>query len=91
MIQIIFNYFQIFGLPIIIGLVSRGLLQKFSKAYFVTVLFAVLTIVGWIVVITVPSHGSELYIIKAVQATTAFVSSLLIGLIFRLQLKKGNK
>ena len=66
--QIIINYLFVFGLPIIVGLAVRILLQQFNKAYFVTVVFAVLALVGWVVVSVVPSHGSELYGILAVQA-----------------------
>lgn len=88
--QIIINYLFVFGLPIIVGLAVRILLQRFNKAYFVTVVFAVLAIVGWIVVNVVPSHGSELYGILAVQATTAFVSSLLTGSVLRLRSKTSS-
>ena len=88
--QIIINYLIVFGLPIIVGLGVRILLQRFNKAYFVTVVFAVLALVGWVVVNVVPSHGSELYGILAVQATTAFVSSLLTGLVLRLKSKPSS-
>ncbi len=88
--QIIINYLFIFGLPIIVGLAIRILLQRFNKAFFVTVVFAVLALVGWVVVNVVPSHGSELYGILAVQATTAFVSSLLTGLVLRLKSKTSS-
>ena len=88
--QIIINYLFVFGLPIIVGLGVRILLQRFNKAYCVTVVFAVLALVGWVVVNVVPSHGSELYGILAVQATTAFVSSLLTGLVLRLKSKPSS-
>ena len=81
--QIIINYLFIFGLPIIIGLAVRILFQRFNKAYFATVVFAVLTLVGWVVVNVITSHGSELYGILATQATVAFASSLLTGLVLR--------
>ena len=41
--QIIINYLFVFGLPIIVGLGVRILFQRFNKAYFTTVAFAVLT------------------------------------------------
>ena len=85
--QIIINYLFIFGLPIIVGLVVRSLLKRFNKAYFATVAFAVLALAGWIVVNVVPLHGSEMYGILATQATIAFVSSLLTGLVLRLKSK----
>ena len=88
--QIIINYLFVLGLPIIVGLAVRILFQRFNKAYFTTVAFAVLALVGWVVVNVVPSHGSELYGILAVQATTAFVSSLLTGLVLRLKSKPSS-
>ena len=88
--QIIINYLFIFGLPIIVGLAVRILLQRFNKAYFATVVLAVLTLVGWVVVNVVPSNGSELYGILAIQATVAFVSSLLTGLVLKLKSKTSS-
>ena len=88
--QIIMNYLFVVGLPIIVGLAVRILLQRFNKAYFATVVFAVLTLVGWIVVNVVPSNGSELYGILAIQATVAFVSSLLTGLVLKLKSKTSS-
>ena len=83
--QIIINYLFVFGLPIIVGLGVRILFQRFNKAYFSTVAFAVLALVGWVVVNAVPSNGSELYRILATQATVAFASSLLTGLVLKLK------
>ena len=88
--QIIINYLLVLGLPIIVGLAVRILFQRFNKAYFTTVAFAVLTLVGWAVVNVVPSHGSELYGILATQATIAFVSSLLTGLVLKLKSKTSS-
>ena len=83
--QIIVNYLFIFGLPVIIGLAVRIILQRFNKAYLATALFAILTAIGWCVANTIPSYRSELHAILAIQATAAFVSSLLTGLILRLK------
>ena len=88
--QIIMNYLFVVGLPIIVGLAVRILLQRFNKAYFATVVFAILTLVGWVVVNVVPSNGSELYGILAIQATVAFVSSLLTGLVLKLKSKTSS-
>ena len=88
--QIIINYLFVFGLPIIVGLGVRILFQRFNKAYFTTVAFAVLALVGWVVVNVVPSHGSELYGILATQATVAFVSSLLTGLVLKSKSKASS-
>ena len=88
--QIIINYLFVLGLPIIVGLAVRILFQRFNKAYFTTVAFAVLALVGWVVVNVVPSHGSELYGILATQATVAFVSSLLTGLVLKSKSKASS-
>ena len=88
--QIIINYLFVVGLPIIVGLAVCILLQRFNKAYFATVAFAVLALVGWVVVNVVPSNGSELYGILATQATIAFVSSLLTGLVLKLKSKTSS-
>lgn len=71
----------------IAGFAVRILLQRFNKAYFATVAFAVLTLVGWVVYNVVPSYGSELNGILAMQATAAFASSLLTGLVLKLKSK----
>ena len=88
--QIIINYLFVFGLPIIVGLAVRILFQRLNKACFSTVTFAVLALVGWVVVNVVPSNGSELYGILATQATVAFVSSLLTGLVLKLKSKTSS-
>ena len=86
--QIIINYLFIFGLPVIIGLAVRIILQRFNKAYLVTTLFAILTAIGWYIANAMPSYGSELHGILAIQTTVVFVSSLLTGLILRLKKKR---
>ena len=88
--QIIINYLFVFGFPIIVGLAVRILLGRHNKSYFVTVAFAFLALVGLVVVNVVPSHGSELYGILATQATIAFVSSLLAGLVLKLKSKTSS-
>ena len=88
--QIMINYLFVVGLPIIVGLAVRILLQRFNKAYFSTVACAVLSLVGWVVVDVVPSNGSELYGILATQVTIAFVSSLLTGLVLKLKSKTSS-
>ena len=88
--QVIINYLFVVGFPIIVGLAVRLLLQRFNKAYFATVAFAVLALVGWVVVNVIHSNGSEMYGILATQATIAFVSSLLAGLVLKLRSKSSS-
>lgn len=67
---------------------SGSILQRFNKAYLVTTLFAILTAIGWYIANAMPSYGSELHGILAIQTTVVFVSSLLTGLILRLKKKR---
>lgn len=89
--QIIINYLLIFGLPLVVGFLIRMLLQRLNKSYLVTVVFAALTVIAWLVVLIVPSHGSESNGLLAIQATVAFGSSLLTGLILRLKARFNKK
>lgn len=88
--QIIINYLFVFALPLIVGAVVRILLQRFSKAFFTTIAFAVLALAGWVAVHAVPSNGSELYGLLATQATVAFASSLLTGLVIQSKFKTNS-
>ena len=89
------NYLYIYGYPILIGLTIRILLQILlkgtNKACLVTVVFAVLAIAGWVIVHGFPLGGSELFGILAVQETTAFVSSLLTGIVLKLKAKRNSE
>lgn len=89
--QIILNYLVVFVLPAIICFSIRAVLQKSNRGAIVTIVLAALTIVCWGVAAFVPSHGSELYGIRAVQATTGFIASLVTGLVFHLRAKIGEK
>lgn len=81
--QIIKNYIFIFIIPFLIGVVVRILFQRAKRAYLITSVIAVLAVIGWVAFYTVPSHGSELYGIIALQVTCAAVGALLIGLVVR--------
>lgn len=83
--QIIKNYMFIFVAPFLIGAAVRFACRHTKRAYLITVIFTVLAIIGWVVFYTVPSHGSELYGITALIATSATIGALLIGLIMRLK------
>lgn len=79
--QIIKNYMFIFIIPFLVGVVVRFLFQRTKRAYLITSVIAVLTVIGWVVFYTVPSHGSELYGIIALLLTCAAVGTLLTGLV----------
>ena len=85
MVQIILNYLYIFIIPIIIGFAVRFLILKINQAYWVTVFFVLLSVVSWIIVYIVPSNGSEMYGIWALQATAAAIGSLVTDIAVRLR------
>lgn len=84
MLQIVKNYVIIFIIPFFVGVTVRALCRR-NKSYFVTVAFAVLAVLGWIAALVIPSHGSELYVLTAVQATMAAVGASLTELVLLAQ------
>lgn len=94
MLQIVKNYVIIFIIPFFVGVTVRALCRRRNKSYFVTVAFAVLAVLGWIAALVIPSHGSELYVLTAVQATMAAVGASLTELVLLAQRaihRKRNK
>lgn len=87
--QIIINYFMIFILPIILGVCVRLLCRKWSKAWLITVISAVLTIIEVIVAHDPPVSGSEVYALTAVQLFCFTITSLIAGIVIR-KIKKRN-
>jgi uncharacterized membrane protein YedE/YeeE len=85
MAQIILNYLNIFFIPIIIGFAVRFFTRKTKWSYWSTVFFVVLSIVAWIIANVVPSKGSELHGLWALQATAAAIGSLVTGIAVRLK------
>lgn len=83
MTQIILNHLSLWVLPILAGFTVRFLLRRMKHGYLVTIAFAVATLAAWIAAGTIPSHGSELYSLQAVQAANLFAASLLTGLTLR--------
>ncbi len=81
--QIIKNYMFVFIAPFLIGAAIRFACRHTKRAYLITVVFAVLAVIGWVAFYTVPSHGSELYGIIALMVTSAVIGALLTGLIMR--------
>ena len=80
--QIIWNYLCLFGVPAAIGCVVRFLLRRLRRAYCVSIIFVILAAIAWIAAYIIPSRGSELYGIRALQVTATAAGSLLTGLVF---------
>lgn len=87
MTQIIINYLFIFVAPFLIGAAARFLFRHEKRAYLITLAFAALAVVGWVVFYTVPSYGSEVYGILAFLATSTAAGAFLTGLIMQLSRK----
>lgn len=85
MAQIMLNYLYIFIIPIIIGFAVRFFTRKTKWSYWSTVFFVVLFFVAWIIVYVVPSKGSELHGLWALQATAAAIGSLVTGIAVRIK------
>ena len=85
MVQIMLNYLYIFIIPIIMGFAVLFFTRKIKRAYWATVFFVVLSFLAWIIVYVVPSKGSELHGLWALQATAAAIGSLVTGIAVRLK------
>ena len=91
MAQIVWNYTQIFGIPILVGFIVRFLLRKRKKAWIVTAAGAVLSLIGLIIAIDPPVSGNEAYGLLTVAAASSTAASALTGLIFRAVTKKKTE
>lgn len=78
--QIILNWLYVFIGPPVLGLALRFFCRRRKKAYLITICLLLLTAAAWIVVWTVPSRGSELYGLTALQASLAAAGSLSAGI-----------
>ena len=86
--QIIFNYLCVLIIPALIGFLVRFLLRRAKKGHFITVALLALTILGWIAANVIPSHGSELYAIRAMMITSASVAALVTELVIQFKFKR---
>lgn len=85
MSQIIKNYLFILIVPCLIGAAVRFLCRRTKRAYLPGLVLTALAAAGWTVFRAAPAHGSELYGILALQATSAAAGALLTGLLIRLK------
>lgn len=83
--QIILNDLFVFVVPFLIGTAVRLLCRRTEKAWLAALILAVLAVIAWAAACIIPSHGSELYGIIALAASSMAVGALLAGLIMRLK------
>ena len=83
MLQTISNYSGVieiysflFVVPFIIGLIVRWICHKFNKFYFVILGLITLTVLSYIVVSNINTHGSEGPMMRVIQ-----LASLTVGII----------
>ena len=82
--QIIFNYLCVLIIPALIGFLVRFLFRRAKKGSLITAALIALAVLSWIVATVIPSHGSELYAIRAMMVTSASVAALMTDMVIRL-------
>lgn len=72
---------------VFVPLALRALLRRWRRAWWLSAVLALLTILAWIVTLHPPVSGSELYGLRTIQALAMTVGSATTGLILRLRRK----
>lgn len=95
MLQTISNYSGVieiysflFVVPFIIGLIVRWIFHKLNKFYFVTLGLIVLTVLSYIVVSNINTHGSEGPMMRVIQLASLTVGSIIVEVINYFRKKK---
>ena len=82
--QIIFNYLCVLIIPALIGFLLRFSFRRAKKGSLITAALIALAVLSWIVATVIPSHGSELYAIRAMMVTSSSVAALMTDMVIRL-------
>ena len=86
-----FNLFSIIAviivIPLIFGLCARFVLRIYRYGWAVTAIAAICALSGWYVYCNPPVLGSELYGLRAVQASCFTIGALVVGIISRIKNK----
>ena len=82
--QIIFNYLWVFIIPALIGFLLRFFVRRAKRGSLITAALIALAVLSWIVATVIPSHGSELYAIRAMMVTSSSVAALMTDMVIRL-------
>ncbi len=82
-----FNLFSIIAviivIPLVFGICARFTLRRYRYGWSVTAFAVICTLSAWYVYINPPVIGSELYGLRAVQASCFALGSLAAGIISR--------
>ncbi|MBE6879167.1 MAG: hypothetical protein E7488_08445 [Ruminococcaceae bacterium] len=83
-----FNLFSIIVIiliiPLLFGICARFVLQGYRYGCLITVTALICTAISWYVYINPPVLGSELYGLRAVQASCFTLGSLAVGIISKI-------
>ena len=79
--QVLLNYLFVFVLPLVFGGALRFACRKYSRAWLVTAIAAVLSLAAWVIARDPPVRGSELYGLCTIQLVCCMTGSLLVGLL----------
>ena len=86
-----FNLFSIITviivIPLIFGICARFVLRRYRYGWAVTAIAAICTISAWYVYCNPPVLGSELYGLRAVQASCFTFGALAVGIISKIKNK----
>lgn len=82
--QIIFNYLCVLIIPALIGFLLRFFFRRAKRGSLITAALIALAVLSWIVATVIPSHGSELYAIRAMMVTSSSVAALMTDMVIRL-------
>ena len=70
-----------YGLPLLIGIALRILLNRLPKPYLVTAVLGIVTLIAWCIAMFNAIPGSELTFTLALLPAMAFVGSFVTGLV----------
>ena len=73
--------------PLALGAALRALLRRWRRAWWLSAVLALLTILAWMVTLHPPVSGSELYGLRTIQALAMTVGPPTTGLTLRLRRK----
>ena len=85
--QIVLNYLGIFIIPFLAGTLVRFLFRKYSKAWLITVITALLALVQYSMISIFP-NDCEVHAFRTIQVICLFLGSLLLGFITRVMSRK---
>ena len=72
-------------IPLLFGICARFVLRRYRYGWAATAIAAICTISAWYVYLNPPVLGSELYGLRAVQASCFTLGALTVGIISKIR------